>query len=188
MDAESQDPQPTTFRLRRGEFEVEVAGSRGFVESQLDRWLDRWLAMAEGGTPAPESTAVIRVATSPAAARPSRVDTKDAHTDEVTFPRVSPDFQPKVNVSIGQFVAMKDAVVPADVFIVGVYYLEKYHRRETFTQEELQALLAPLPAWECHRVEDVLEEVLVRGHVERLRDGTLSITFKGQNYVREGLA
>jgi hypothetical protein len=110
-------------------------------------------------------------------------------TDPVAeLPRVAPDFQPKVNTSISQLLAMKGAALPADVFIVGVYYLEKYQRRETFSLSELQDLLAGLPAWECQRTEDVVEEAQVRGHVEKLRDGSWSITFLGQTYVREGLS
>lgn len=151
------------FRLRRGDFEVEIAGSREFVEAQLAQHGDRWARLAGDAEAAP----------APAAA---------------PFPRVAPDFQPKVNVSAAQFVSMKEAKLPADVFIVGVYYLEKYQRRETFALDQLQALLAEVPAWDCQRAEDLVEEALVRGHVEKLRDGTYAITFKGQNYVREGLS
>lgn len=148
------------FRLKRGDFEIELQGDQAWVEAQISRFVD-------GVAPEPTTEVAIKVA---------------------DFPRVSPDFQPKVNVTISQFVAMKDAATPADVFIVGVYYLEKYQRRETFSLQLLQDLLAEVPAWDCQRTEDVVEEVQVRGHVEKLRDGTWCITYKGQNYVREGLS
>jgi hypothetical protein len=44
-----------------------------------------------------------------------------------------------------------------------------------------------VPVWECRRAEDELEAVIAMGYVERLRDGRLTITYKGQNYVRDGL-
>lgn len=162
------------FRLKRGDFEVEFAGDRDFVEAQIARFAADGLGtdgVVADGQAVPRAEAVGKV------------------VDPVAeLPRVAPDFRPKVNTSISQFVAMKGAALPADVFIVGVYYLEKYQRRETFLLQELQDLLSVVPAWECQRTEDVVEEAQVRGHVEMLRDGSWSITFMGQNYVREGLS
>lgn len=178
----------TRFRLKRGDFEIEVAGARDFVEAQLTQHLDRWYAMA--GEPAPEGgvQAVIRVASDAEEANTESEDTLSESTEMEDFPRVSPDFRPKVNVSIAEFLAMKQAVDPADVVVVAIYYMDRYLQQDTFTAADLQALLAPLPLWACRQADVELEAVMARGHVERLRDGRLTITYKGQNYVREGLA
>lgn len=178
----------TRFRLKRGDFEVEVAGPRDFVEAQLAQHLDRWLMLAGEPIPGAGVQAVIRVARDTEDTSTESEDTLSGITEMEDYPRVSPDFRPKVNVSIAEFLAMKQAADPADVVVVAVYYMDRYLQQDTFTAADLQALLAPLPVWECRRAEDELEAVMARGHVERLRDGRLTITYKGQNYVREGLS
>lgn len=178
----------TLFRLRRGGFEVEVAGPRAFVEGQLDAHLERWLALASAADPEPEGETQRRLAAPLAGADTKSVGIQDGDTKGDDFPRVAPDFRPKVNVTIGEFLAMKEAVEPGDVVVVAVYYLDRYLQKDTFVPADLQDLLAPLPAWACRRAEDELEAVLARGHVEKLRDGRFTITYKGQNYVREGLS
>ncbi len=178
----------TRFRLKKGDFEVEVAGPREFVEGQLTLNLERWLALAGEATAAGEVQAVIRVARDAEPSSTENEDTLSGITETADHPRVSPDFRPKVNVSIGEFLDMKQAIDPADIVVVAAYYLDRYLQQDTFTLADLQALLAALPQWACRSAEDELEPVVVRGHVERLRDGRLTITYKGQNYVREGLS
>lgn len=148
----------TRFRLKRGDFEIELAGEQAWVDTQLAAHLARWEGLAPE-TPAPEPE----------------------------FPRVRPDFRPRVNVTLADFMVQKQATAPADMLIVAVYYMEKYLQQETFTIDALQARLAELPAWACQDANAVMEEALVRGHVEMLRDARACITYKGQNYVREGL-
>ncbi|MEB3196679.1 MAG: hypothetical protein VKP62_05690 [Candidatus Sericytochromatia bacterium] len=170
--------QPTHFRLKQGAFEVELSGSAEFVERQLSRYLASWMQAAGDPELGPEA----RVASTPVAP----ADAPQDNSSEV-FPRVRPDFQPKVNVSLAEFVHMKEAVSPSDLLVVGAYYLEKYHRQESFTAADLQKSLAQLPAWDCRQVDIELESVLTMGWLERLRDGHYTLTFKGQNYVRDGL-
>lgn len=176
------------FRLRKGDFEVEVSGPQGFVEAHLALHLERWQALAGAALPPGGAEAVIRVASDDEPISTEIIDTKSAITQEPDFPRVPADFRPKVNVSIEAFLAMKNAVAPVDVVVVAAYYLDKYLQQDTFAAADLQALLAPLAAWECRQASDELEPVLAMGYVERLRDGRFTITYKGQNYVREGLA
>ena len=178
----------TLFRLRRGSFEVEVAGPRAFVEGQLDAHLERWLSLAGAACLEPDGESQRRLTGPSAGIDTESTRTESDDTKNNDFPRVAPDFRPKVNVTIGEFLAMKEAVEPADMVVVAVYYLDRYLQKDTFVPADLQDLLGPLPAWACRRAEDELEAVLARGHVEQLRDGRFTITYKGQNYVREGLS
>lgn len=83
---------------------------------------------------------------------------------------------------------MKEAVSPSDLLIVAAYYLEKYRRQESFELGELHEALKLLPAWECRETQTEIEMPIASGFLERLRDGRYTLTFKGQNYVRNGLA
>ncbi|MEB3330612.1 MAG: hypothetical protein VKQ33_15405 [Candidatus Sericytochromatia bacterium] len=157
------------IRIREGERELELAGSEAFVADVLERHFQAWL----GDPPRAEAAPAGQ---DPAAPGPE------------PFPRVSPTFSPKVNISLADLAHMKQAVAPADLVVTAAYYLEKYGRLESFTKEELQGALAALPAWSCREVADELELPLTLGHIEQLRDGRLTLTFKGQNYVRNGLA
>jgi hypothetical protein len=159
-------------RIREGDRELELAGSEAFVAELLERHLRGWLASS---TPPAAPSAAVEVAA--------------PHTaDADPFPRVSPTFSPTVNISLADFTRLKQAVSPADLVVVTAYYLEKYGRRESFTAGDIQNALADLPAWACREVVEELELPLMLGHIERLRDGRLTLTFKGQNYVRDGLA
>jgi hypothetical protein len=162
------------IRIRDGERELEVAGSEAFVAEVLAQHLRDWLPAA----PPREPTRVRVSTTAPPA----------AEAPEEDFPRVSPTFSPKVNVSLAEFTRMKQAVSPSDLVVVTAYYLEKYRRCESFTAADIQNALAELPTWSCREVSDELELPMTLGHIERLRDGRLTLTFKGQNYVRDGLA
>ena len=157
------------FRYRQGDFEVEFSGSQAYVEAQLAAWLPRLTAGASEKTvpvsaPAPVSDPIE------------------------ALPRVSPSFRPKVNTSMEEFLAMKDAIAPLDVLVVAAYYLEKYHQQTAYTQAELQAKLEGLKVWECRVVDDVMPLAVETGYLEPLRDDQYTLTFKGQNYVRDGLS
>jgi hypothetical protein len=165
------------FHLKRVDFEIELTGPVPFVEGVLQSHLAGWL----GSGAAPTNVQAPLSTQAPAASSPPSESAPD-------FPRVSPLFQPKVNVSLAEFTRMKEAVSPCDILVVAAYYFEKYRRQESFKPSELQEALATLPAWECHEAETEIELPLTLGYLERLRDGRYTLTFKGQNYVRDGLA
>jgi hypothetical protein len=165
------------FHIKRADLEIELSGPVPFVEGLLQAHLASWL----GSDSAPQTVSGTPSAISPAAPSPPSESAPD-------FPRVSPLFQPKVNVSLAEFTRMKEAVSPCDILVVAAYYFEKYRRQESFKPSELQEALAALPAWECHEAETEIELPLTLGYLERLRDGRYTLTFKGQNYVRDGLA
>ena len=157
------------FRFRRGELEFELEGEREFVEAQMASWLPKLLREAPAAKPEAPPQA-------PAEAEPAD-----------GFRRVPADFAPRVNVSLGEFVAMKQAEAAVDLVAVAGYYMEKYRRQERFSPEELAHELSALPAWAGREVAGPSEAAVAQGYMERLRDGSYTMTYKGQNYVRNGL-
>lgn len=153
------------FRFKAGDRELEITGSAAFVEAQLAAWMPRLLEAAPAEAPS-----------APAA------DPVEA------LPRVSESFRPKVNTTLADFVAMKSAVAPVDVLVTAAYYLEKYHQQSAYTPRELHDKLQTLDAWACQATDDVLPLALEMGYLEALRDNRYTLTFKGQNYVRDGLS
>lgn len=177
----------TRFRIRQGDFEVELSGPREFVEAQLDAHLAAWLARGDAAMAGREAKAMTLTTRALPPLDTDSASPQEGDTKKIDFPRVAPDFKPKVNVTIDAFLAMKQAVAPADIVVVAVYYLDKYLQKDTFVPADLQELLAPLEAWSCRQATDELEAVIAMGFVERLREGRFTITYKGQNYVRDGL-
>jgi hypothetical protein len=181
------------FRFKQGDFELELSGARDYVEAQLAHWLPRLSELAgqagqavhavPTGQDAPGGPS--RPSQPPQPAQPAE---QPGPAPADPFPRVSPDFRPRTTITIADFVAMKQAHAPEDLVTVAGYYLEKYRQMEAFAPQDLQGLLAGLPAWECRTLDEPLELVLAKGFVERLRDGRLTMTYKGQNYVRDGLS
>ena len=160
------------FRFRRGELELELEGEREFIESQLAKWLPILSQEAPGLT-------LDVKATEPAAEPATPAD---------GFHRVPKDFAPRVTITLADLVRMKEAVSPVDLVTVAGYYMEKYRRQERYSPQELQAELDGLSAWDCHSVDEPFELAVTSGFFEQLRDGSYTLTYKGQNYVQNGLA
>jgi hypothetical protein len=159
------------FRFRRGELELELAGDRDFIEAQVARWLPQLMREA----PAAPS---VQVDVSPAAPESS----------EDQYHRVPADFTPKVSITLADLVRLKEATSPMDLVTVAGYYLEKYRRLERYTPDELARELAELAAWDCHTLDEPFELAVASGFFEQLRDGSYTLTYKGQTYVQNGLA
>lgn len=166
------------FRIKRGEFEFEVAGDRDFVEAHAERLMaqlgDGFWRSQDMAPPAPAEKEAV----------PAELP---AHLSEEAIPRVSESFRPKVNVSLSEFLAMKEARSPLDMVVVAAYYMEKYLRQDQYTPRDLADQLSPLSAWECRNLDEELERALAHGYFDPLRDERYTLTYKGQTYVRNGL-
>lgn len=158
------------FHFKRGDLELSFSGERDFVEAQVALHLP----LMGGPATSPRLSLDVREEPKP--------ETAEA------FRRVSPDFKPKRNVTMADFVKLKSAVAPTDLVVVAGYYLEKYMQQETFTPADLQTLLSDVEAWSCQVVDEVLPITLARGYVEQLRGERYTLTYKGQTYVRDGLS
>jgi hypothetical protein len=101
---------------------------------------------------------------------------------------VPAEFTPSETVSLADFLSFKQAVAPLDRVTVPGYYVEKYGRRDRFTAKELEEVLAELDDWGCASVDEPFELAVTTGYFEALRDGTYTLTYKGQTYVQNGLS
>ena len=159
------------FRFRRGELEFELEGDRDFIEAQLAEWLPALIGESAAGG--------LSIDVKPAEAP------EPAPTD--TFHRVPKDFAPRVTITLADLIRMKEATRPVDVVTVAGYYMEKYRRQERYSPHDLQAELAGVEGWDCQSVEEPFELAVTSGFFEQLRDGSYTLTYKGQNYVQNGL-
>ncbi|MDB5098224.1 MAG: hypothetical protein JWM80_2645 [Cyanobacteria bacterium RYN_339] len=152
-----------SFHFKRGDTELSFSGNRDFVEAQVAAYLPALLGQAPAATP--------------------RVSIEV----QQELPRVNPEFRPKRNISLADFVALKAAVAPTDLVVVAGYYMEKYMQQESYGPADLQAQLRELPAWDCQVVDEVLPVTILQGYMEELREQRYTLTYKGQTYVRDGL-
>lgn len=162
------------FHFKRGDFELSFSGDRDFVEGQLASWLPR----LSGETPASlqQGTAESRVLQDPLEA------------PLPDYPRVSPDFKPRRNISLADLATLKEAVAPSDLVVVAGYYMEKYMQQEAYTPAELQAELVAVPAWDCTDIAEFLPLAVLQGYLQEMPGERYQLTFKGQTYVRDGLS
>ncbi|GEM_PF-4512151 len=149
------------IKLSYGGLTLELSGSPAFVESQAEHWWRRLQPFLN----APE------------------VD-----TPQEALPRISTTFQPTCNVTVSEFLKLKAAQAPEDILVTVAYYLEKYNRREHYQVLDLQRLLAQAPEAACLAIDTAVELALTKGHLEHLPDGSYTLTYRGQAYVREGLS
>lgn len=161
------------FRFRRGEFELELEGDRDFIEAQLAKWLPAMLGAEGAGG--------LSIDVKPAEAPASTSSSTD------TFHRVPKDFAPRVTITLADLIRMKEATSPVDVVTVAGYYMEKYRRQERYSPQDLQTELAGVSEWDCQSVEEPFELAVTSGFFEQLRDGSYTLTYKGQTYVQNGL-
>lgn len=103
------------------------------------------------------------------------------------LPRVSASFTVKRNLTFDDFVSLKEPESDRDRLLVLAYYQEKYESRGHYTLPELQTLWEaawPGLPWD----EGVWKEALEQGFLQWQDGGQLTLSFAGQNYVRDGLA
>ncbi|HEY9900127.1 MAG TPA: hypothetical protein V6D00_13180 [Pantanalinema sp.] len=151
------------IRIRQGDRELELAGDAAFVAAQLDRL---WpLAFGQGAPVASPS--------------PSGQAPDDR--------RVSATFAVKKNLSFEAFAALKDPTSDRDRLLVLAYYQEKYADQQAYpvaVLAEAWALAWPELPWD----EGVWKEAVEGGFLQWQEDGRLTLSFAGDQYVRDGLA
>lgn len=144
-------------RLKQGDRELEIEGEAGFVEAHLERLL----AVAFGGDPALPAREEIR--------------------------RVPASFAVRKNLSLADFIELKDPRELVDRLLVLAYYQEKYEATIAYTMAELSSLWnAQWP--ELPLAEETWRAAVDRGYMQWQEDGRLTLSFVGHHYVRDGLA
>lgn len=148
------------IRLKQGDRELEIEGEASFIEAHLEKLM----GVAFGGAPSASGA---------------------APQEEIR--RVPASFAVKKNLSLSDFIALKEPQNLVDRLLVLAYYQEKYEATIAYTLAELTSL------WEAQWPELPLEEetwqaALERGYLQWQDDGRLTLSFAGHHYVRDGLA
>lgn len=148
------------IRIKQGDRELEIAGEASFVEAHLEKLM----AVAFGSVPleaAPSAREEIR--------------------------RVPASFAVRKNLSLADFISLKEPQRPVDRLLVLAYYQERYEATLASSRDELSGL------WEAQWPDVPLEEdtwqaAVEQGYLQEQEDGRLTLSFVGHHHVRDGLA
>lgn len=156
------------IRLRNGAREIELEGDRRFVEEQLARFAPWVQASEEPGEP-PAGSA------------------QEATACSQDVPRVPADFRVTTAISFADFLHLKSPRSPLGRLLVLAYFLEKYQQRPAYAPDELLGWWQerwPAEALESQLWQDAIDE----GFLEWETPEALTLTYRGQMHVRDGLA
>ena len=175
------------LRLKHGDREIEFEGPLEVVEAQITEWQ----AWVEG-----RSHEALRC-------RPARPATKhDVSSGEFisvpvsagsvegeheTIPRLSPEFRVRRNQTMGGLVALKEPRHDVERLLVLVYYREKYEGQSLHQASDLSRIwneVFPTRTWQA----DVVDEAIARGFLEKVEPEGVTLSFRGETFVRDGLA
>jgi hypothetical protein len=154
-------------RLKNGARELELEGDRHFVEEQLARYAP-WVQASD----APGDASA-----DPAA--PGR--------DAGELPRVPPSFRVQAAISFADFLQLKSPQTPLGQLLVLAYFLEKYQQRPAYAPSELVTWWQE--RWPTESLDAQLwQEAVAEGFLEWETPEALTLTYRGQLHVRDGLA
>jgi len=151
------------IRLRNGEREFEVAGDRLFVEEMLARYAP-WIQSPD-----------------PAEVAPGLPVPAGDH------PRVPSSFRVQTAISFADFLQLKAPQSPLGRLLVLAYFIEKYQHRPAYAPDELTAWWQE--RWPAEPLDPQLcQEAVAEGYLEWETPEALTLTYRGQMHVRDGLA
>lgn len=149
------------IRVKQGDRELELEGDASFVAAQLER-----LWPLTFGTVTPEAAPAL--------------EASEAR-------RVPATFAVRKNLSFEAFVALKNPSDDRDRLLVLAYYQEKYEEVQAYAVALLAEAWAA--AWPAHPWdEEVWKQAVEGGFLQWQEDGRLTLSFAGDQYVRDGLA
>lgn len=148
------------IRIKQGDRELEIAGEASFVEAHLEKLM----AVAFGSVP---------------------LEAAPAPREEIR--RVPASFAVKKNLSLADFISLKEPQRLVDRLLVLAYYQERYEATLASSRDELAGL------WEAQWPDVPLEEetwqaAVEQGYLQQQEDGRLTLSFVGHHHVRDGLA
>ncbi|MBO9540067.1 hypothetical protein J7643_05670 [bacterium] len=150
-------------RIRQGDRELELEGDAAFVEAQLERLLPFTFGAGSSLTVAPVPA---------------------PHLEDHQVPA---NFAVKKNLSFEAFLELKQPSSDRDRLLVLAYYQEKYADLQAYPIADLAAawtLAWPELPWD----EACWKEAVEGGFLQWQEDGRLTLSFAGDQYVRDGLA
>lgn len=158
------------IRLKNGARELELEGDRLLIEELLARYAPWVQAGAHGAGAHGAGIQGIESA-------------GDAFQD---LPRVPSAFRVETKVALVDFLALKAPASPLDRLLVIAYYLEKYQQCPEYPPGRLAATWQE--CWPKETLDSQLwEEGVAQGYLEWQQPETLTLTYRGQIHVRDGL-
>lgn len=158
-------------RLKNGAREIELEGDRLFVEEQLARYAP-WVQ-------ASESRAWPNLS--------SEEERELASLPDPPLPRVPSGFRVECRLDFPDFLRLKAPETPLGRLLVLAYYLEKYQLRACYAPAELMQFWQA--SWPAEPLDPELwQEAVSQGFLEWETPETLTLTYRGQMHVRDGLA
>lgn len=147
------------FKFKKGDLEIEISGEKEFVELQISAWKNHLL----GNDSAKDNSECS-------------LKNNTVEYEKITVVK---------NISLDDFIKLKNPSEDYDKLLVGAYYLEKYEKYTNFTEMDLHRLL---------KLDDVssnLEDNLIRGFITTISDykniESYTITYAGEMYIKNGL-
>ena len=143
------------FEFQSGDFTLRVSGDRDYVEAMVARHMPGAYATGDGGHAAlPEPEAVQR----PPIVRP--------------------------NITLSDFIALKEVSEPGDRVLALVYFLERYEYLPNYDRDDLQPHLATV-ALDAVTVDRAMDDLCRLGLLIQ-EEGRFSLTFSGEQRVKYG--
>ncbi len=156
------------IRLKNGEREIELEGDRSFVEEMLERYAPWIQAPEQPGTPPAVPVAEPRILPG-------------------ELPRVPASFRVMAKLTFAEFLQLKSPRTPLGRLLVLAYFLEKYQQRAAYAPAELVTRWQE--TWPAETLDAQLwEEAVDTGFLEWESPEALTLTYRGQMHVRDGLA
>lgn len=165
-------------RLKNGAREIELEGDRLFVEEQLARYAS-WVQACEPRALPPEIAC-------PPGLSPEE-ERELASLPESALSRLPSGFRVESRVDFPDFLRLKAPETPLGRLLVLAYYLEKYRLRPCYAPAELAQFWKD--SWPAESLEPELwQEAVSQGFLEWETPEALTLTYRGQIHVRDGLA
>lgn len=152
-----------SFKFKKGDLEIEISGEKDFVEEQVKIWK----IFLE--------TKIFRSSNNDIQITASEKNLKDTNT---------PIFVKK-NITIDDFLILKNPDNNSDKTLVAGYFLEKYDKQESFTEIDIYRIL---------NIEDVEKYLMInleKGYISKTSERNnlpdYTLTYSGEMYVKDGL-
>lgn len=177
------------FKFKKDNIEIEFSGEKDFVESQVKNWESRINKLLSDDS----ITDVNEVLNNPTDLN-SLI--KDSPVKEFEIPVLNTNIQEiqdipyneiKVtkNITIDDFLKLKEPENDTDKVLVAAYYLEKYEKYDSFSEMDLYRIL------NVSNIENQLLINMENGYLSFLNKknslNMYTLTYSGEMYVREGL-
>lgn len=153
------------FKFKKGDLEIEISGEREFVELQIIAWKNQLL----------DSTSSEKNLQG-CSFKGNEESINKQENEKITVVK---------NISLEDFINLKNPSEDYDKLLVVAYYLEKYEKYSTFTEIDLYRIL---------NIEDIssnLDRNIIRGFITKSNDckniESYTLTYSGEMYIKNGL-